>query len=61
VVYDITGRTVRTLLSGRLNAGPHSILWDGRDDSGKAVASGVYLSRLIAGKTTAVGRMLLLK
>ena len=60
-VYDITGRKVRTLFSERMAAGSHSVLWDGRDDSGRAVSSGVYLSRLTTEKNTAVGRMLLLK
>jgi hypothetical protein len=60
-VYDITGRKVRTLLSDHMSAGTHSITWDGRDDSGQMVASGIYLSRLIAGKKSATGRMVLLK
>ena len=48
-VYDITGQKVRTLVAGQMTAGSHSVLWDGRDDSGRAVSSGVYLSRLNAG------------
>jgi len=60
-VYSITGQRIRTLVSGIQSSGKHSILWDGRDDSGKAVSSGVYLSRLVMGKKVAVGRMLLLK
>lgn len=60
-VYDITGRKVRTLVSESWRAGSHTVIWDGRDDAGNAVASGVYLSRLTAGKYTATGKMLLLK
>ena len=60
-IYDITGRKVRTLISGRLTAGAHSAAWDGLDDSGRAVSSGVYLSRLTTGKHTTVGKMLLMK
>jgi len=45
VVYDVAGRKVRTLLDGRIDAGEHEIPWDGEDDRGRAVASGVYLLR----------------
>ncbi len=60
-VYSITGQRVRTLISGSLTMGKHTAVWDGRDDSGKPVSSGVYLSRLTAGKQTATGRMVLVK
>jgi flagellar hook assembly protein FlgD len=60
-VYDITGRKVRTLLHGPISAGSHSIAWDGRDDSGKPVASGVYISRLVAGERIATGKMALVR
>ncbi len=60
-VFDITGRKVRTLMEGTLSPGAHSVVWDGRDDSGVAVSSGVYLSRLRMGSMTATGRMMLLK
>lgn len=60
-IYSITGQRVRTLFSGPLTAGAHSVIWDGRDDSGKPVSSGVYISRLTSGKQTATGRMVLLR
>ena len=60
-VYSITGQKIRTLVSGKLPAGTHTARWDGRDDSGRPVSSGVYISRLRAGNTTATARMLLLK
>lgn len=41
-VVDAAGRRVRSLLEATQPAGPHSVLWDGRDDSGHVVASGVY-------------------
>jgi hypothetical protein len=61
VIYSITGQRVRTLISGNQTAGTLSIVWNGRDDSGRMVSSGVYLSRLQMGDKVAVGRMLLLK
>lgn len=60
-VYDITGRKVRTLVSGPVSSGEHSVVWDGRDDSGQPVASGVYLSRLEAGGKVRNAKMLLVK
>ena len=60
-IYSLTGQKVRTLVSGNQTAGTHSVSWDGRDDSGRAVSSGVYLSRLRMGEKVAIGRMLLLK
>ncbi len=47
LVFDVLGRRVRTLARGeRFAAGPQSLRWDGRDDAGRAVGSGVYFVRL---------------
>jgi hypothetical protein len=52
-VYDVTGRRVRTLVSGAVEAGAQSTPWDARDGSGRRVASGVYFVRLEgAGRAT---------
>jgi hypothetical protein len=45
-VVDVAGRTLRTLLDGTSPAGSHTVRWDGRDDQGRAVASGVYFVHL---------------
>jgi hypothetical protein len=45
-VYDLTGRLVRTLLSGPQTAGHHSVVWNAVDDAGHAVSTGIYLLRL---------------
>lgn len=45
-VHDPGGRLVRTLIAAPLEAGRRTLLWDGRDDRGRAVADGVYLIRL---------------
>ena len=61
-VHSATGQTVRTLLSDVHYArGAHSTAWDGRDDTGRNVASGVYLIRLQAGATTHVRRVTLVR
>jgi len=44
-LHDMSGRLVRGLWSGRLSAGSHRFVWDGRDDAGREVSSGVYLMR----------------
>lgn len=46
VIYDFRGRRVRTLLDARLSAGEQTIRWDGRDEAGRSLPSGVYLARL---------------
>ena len=45
-IHDASGRRVRSFAQSWLAAGPHEIPWDGRDDDGRAVASGVYRLRL---------------
>ena len=60
-VYDVTGKKVRTLLSRQLPAGHHQVVWDGTNDAGQPVASGVYFYRLNAGNFSAVRKMLLVR
>jgi hypothetical protein len=45
-VYDLTGRRVRTLASGRVNQGTHSFTWDGTNSDGNRVSPGIYLISL---------------
>jgi hypothetical protein len=60
-VFDLTGSLVRTLADGAYEAGEHSITWDGRDQNGADVASGVYFYRLSSRGGDAVRRMTLIK
>ncbi len=61
-IYDLAGRTVRTLLHrSERSAGNHTIRWDGRDESGGAVAAGVYLCRLKGDGMSDTKRLTLLK
>ena len=60
-VYDIRGRLVATLADGDRRAGSHTVVWDGKDSSGKGVASGVYFCRLVAGDFTATKKMLVVR
>lgn len=61
IVYDVGGRRVRTLVSGYRGAGAYAIDWDGTNDDGARVASGVYLYRLVAGSQVQTRKMVLLK
>lgn len=60
-VYDLSGRRVRTLMNGIREAGEHRVAWNGRDQAGKAVPSGVYFYRIEAGDFAETRRMTLLK
>ena len=60
-IYDAGGALVRNLLHQTQSAGAHSVIWNGRDDSGHAAASGNYFYRLEAGDRKAGGRMVLLR
>ncbi len=48
-IFDLAGRRVRSLSSGPMDAGDHTLTWDGRDDQGRATGAAVYLVRLTAG------------
>ena len=48
MIIDARGRLVRTLIQGELPAGHHQVVWDGRNEEGRPVASGVYYYRLRA-------------
>jgi hypothetical protein len=48
-VYDVTGRHVALVGAGRQDAGRHTLQWDGRDDRGVEVPTGVYFLRFEAG------------
>ena len=60
-VWNIIGQKVATLHSGDLNAGHHIVNFDGQDDNGQQLTSGMYLYRVTAGKYNAIKKMTLLK
>jgi hypothetical protein len=60
-IHDVAGRRVRTLLDGAVGEGDRRFVWDGRDDTGRALASGVYFYRLQAAGNSRTGQVQLLK
>jgi hypothetical protein len=60
-IIDVAGRTVRTFTLTAPTAGPHQIQWRGTDDRGCAVASGVYIARLVQGRHVVQGKLALLR
>jgi hypothetical protein len=61
VIFNVKGQVVRTLLNTELSKGTHSIIWNGLDDSGRSVSSGVYFYKLNNGTKTLTHRMMLMK
>jgi len=60
-IYSLQGRLVRTLHEGFEGPGTHEVRWNGRDDNGGAVASGMYLVKVAQGEDTAVLKVLVAK
>jgi hypothetical protein len=60
-IYSVRGSRIRTLASGVHPAGSHAIEWDGRNQRGAQVSSGVYFYRLVAGSFAETRKMVLLK
>ena len=58
-IFDLSGRLVRTLDSGRRDAGVHTAHWDGADGVGHALGGGIYFCRITAGPFAATRRLVL--
>ena len=61
VIYNILGQRIRTLVQGVHTAGQYTVIWDGKDETGHTVESGVYIYRLETGSIALVKKMLMLK
>jgi YVTN family beta-propeller protein len=60
-IYDVRGSRVRELVNERQRADVYRVVWDGSNDNGERVASGMYFYRLVAGPFTQTKKMMLLK
>ncbi|MDZ7378283.1 MAG: T9SS type A sorting domain-containing protein [candidate division KSB1 bacterium] len=60
-VFNLHGQLVRLLEHARRDAGRYTVQWDGRDEAGNAVSSGVYFYKLLAGEVTLVRKLAILR
>ncbi|MFC1482163.1 carboxypeptidase regulatory-like domain-containing protein, partial [Candidatus Neomarinimicrobiota bacterium] len=60
-IYDIAGRELRTLIQGNVDAGYHRIVWDGLDNGGAPLSTGVYFYRMTASNFSQTRKMILMK
>ena len=61
VVYNIAGQKVKTLVDGVMSAGSHTLTWDGTNDRGEVLSSGIYFYRAVAADEMVTRKMTLLK
>jgi hypothetical protein len=60
-IYDVTGRTVKTLVNGDLKAGENSIVWDGTDNSANRVSGGIFWTQMSTNGFTSSKKMVVLR
>jgi hypothetical protein len=60
-IYNLRGQKVRTLENTMLEKGRHTYIWNGRDNNGRGVSSGIYFSRLVTPESTCMQKMILMK
>jgi hypothetical protein len=61
VIYDLQGAKVRTLVAENRESGRHEVVWNGTDDRGQRVASGVFMARLKSGTVVDLKKLVLIK
>jgi flagellar hook assembly protein FlgD len=60
-IYDVAGRLVRTLVNDTKEAGAYSAVWDGRNNGGSSVASGIYFYKMETAGFQATKKLVLLR
>jgi hypothetical protein len=60
-IYDVSGRLIKTLVNGDRSEGLHTVTWDGKDNMGVSVASGIYFYKMKSGQFVETKRMVLLR
>ncbi len=61
IIYDLFGKEIRKLVTGHYEAGTYLVSWDGRNNLGRVVSSGVYFLKMRAGDFVSVNKMTLMK
>ena len=60
-IYNLLGQKVKTLVNGSVKKGNHGLTWNGKDETGRNVSSGIYFYRMTTGKYTSTQKMILMK
>jgi hypothetical protein len=60
-IYDVTGRLIKTLIDGQKEPGVYTIVWNGEDESGKKVGTGVYFCKFKAGEKQTIRKIIYVK
>jgi len=60
-IYDVSGKLVRSLVRGEVERGRHPVVWDGKDDRGARVSSGVYFTRLVLGGDVRTAKLVVVR
>ncbi|HAD82315.1 MAG: hypothetical protein A2509_02545 [Candidatus Edwardsbacteria bacterium RIFOXYD12_FULL_50_11] len=60
-VYNISGQVVSVLVNNIQQGGPHSVKWDGKDDQGREISSGIYFARLMTDNSTRTNKITLIR
>ena len=61
LIYNTLGQVVRELVNDERKAGYHKVLWNGRDNFGNQVSSGMYILRIVAGEYRTAKKMILIR
>ena len=61
VIYNIAGQKVKTLINDYMSAGTHILTWDGTNENGNVVSSGIYFYKVVAGNIVTTKKMILMK
>jgi flagellar hook assembly protein FlgD len=61
IVYDILGKEVKTLVNGEKDAGSYNVQWNGTNNNGVNVSTGIYIYRITAGSFIQEKKMILMK
>lgn len=60
-IYNLRGRVTRVLYNGFIDSGEHRLIWDGKDNKGRSVSSGVYFYRLKTDNYDKTKQMIMIK
>ncbi|MCI0494383.1 T9SS type A sorting domain-containing protein, partial [candidate division KSB1 bacterium] len=61
IIFDLLGQQIKILFNEQQHGGSYQMSWDGSDDGGRSVATGIYFCHLLVGQTTYVKKMVLIE